>query len=142
MSEDIVWEDPPESALNVRRRTPYTEFAQALRAQPGKWAIMPGARTTEGSAKNMAQNVLRGKMRDFPKGEFETAVDGAKVYVRHVMSSATDEHADVVLGQRSYNPKTIRAWARENGFEVPDRGRLPDNIIAAFQEAQEEGGEP
>ena len=29
----------------------------------------------------------------------------------------------------------IRAWARENGYTVSDRGRVPESIIAAFNDA-------
>ena len=32
--------------------------------------------------------------------------------------------------------KAIREWARQNGFEMADRGRIPANVIAAFEEAQ------
>ncbi|MDT0472796.1 Lsr2 family protein [Streptomyces sp. DSM 41014] len=30
----------------------------------------------------------------------------------------------------------IREWARENGFDVNDRGRVPASVRAAFEEAQ------
>ena len=30
----------------------------------------------------------------------------------------------------------IREWAREAGFEVSDRGRLKDEIVAAYEEYQ------
>ena len=29
----------------------------------------------------------------------------------------------------------IRAWARENGYTVSDRGRIPASIVAAFEAA-------
>jgi hypothetical protein len=35
----------------------------------------------------------------------------------------------------------IRAWARENGYTVSDRGRVPANIVAAYREAQGSGAE-
>ncbi|MBV7294262.1 histone-like nucleoid-structuring protein Lsr2 [Corynebacterium sp. TAE3-ERU16] len=31
--------------------------------------------------------------------------------------------------------KEIRQWARENGYEVADRGKIPDNIVEAFNAA-------
>lgn len=31
--------------------------------------------------------------------------------------------------------KAIRAWARENGYEVSERGRIPANVMAAYAEA-------
>ena len=32
--------------------------------------------------------------------------------------------------------KAIREWARQNGFELADRGRIPANVIEAYEEAQ------
>jgi hypothetical protein len=34
------------------------------------------------------------------------------------------------------NAKTIRAWAQANGYDVPDRGRIPGDIIAAYEAAE------
>lgn len=33
-------------------------------------------------------------------------------------------------------PAEVRAWARENGHEVPDRGRIPAELVDAYREAQ------
>jgi Lsr2 len=44
-------------------------------------------------------------------------------------------------GARSSGPSQIRTWARGNGFpNVSDRGRVPREILAAYQAAQ--GGSP
>lgn len=32
--------------------------------------------------------------------------------------------------------RAIRDWARQNGFELSDRGRIPANVIEAFDEAR------
>jgi hypothetical protein len=32
--------------------------------------------------------------------------------------------------------KAIRAWARQNGYDLAERGRIPRTIIAAYEEAQ------
>jgi len=32
--------------------------------------------------------------------------------------------------------KAMREWARQNGFELADRGRIPTNVIEAFEDAQ------
>jgi nucleoid-associated protein Lsr2 len=34
------------------------------------------------------------------------------------------------------DPSSIRDWARKNGYDVPQRGRLRTDIIEAFQAAQ------
>jgi hypothetical protein len=33
------------------------------------------------------------------------------------------------------NPKQVRDWARSNGYEVSDRGRVPADVITAFEAA-------
>jgi hypothetical protein len=141
---DIIWEDPPETALNVRKKTAYTEFVKALRANPGKWALAPGERASADSAKNTAANIVRGKMRDFPRGEFQTAVDGPKLYVRFVKpadgqtsepetttpAGETEALSDVEveIGRGAM----IRQWARARGMDVPDRGRLKQYIVDEY----------
>lgn len=37
-------------------------------------------------------------------------------------------------GDRAQN-QAIREWARRNGHQVSERGRIPGDLIAAFQEA-------
>ena len=41
-------------------------------------------------------------------------------------------------GAASRKPETaeIRAWAREQGYEVSDRGRIPSEIIEAYKKAR------
>jgi hypothetical protein len=36
---------------------------------------------------------------------------------------------------RDYDPKAVRAWAESQGIEVNQRGRVPADLIARFQEA-------
>lgn len=36
---------------------------------------------------------------------------------------------------RDYDPKTVRAWAESQGIQVSQRGRVPADLIAKFQEA-------
>lgn len=33
------------------------------------------------------------------------------------------------------SPKDVRAWARAEGVEVPARGPIPDEVVAAYQAA-------
>jgi hypothetical protein len=33
------------------------------------------------------------------------------------------------------NTTEIRSWARENGFEIKDRGRVPADLVAKYQAA-------
>jgi len=34
--------------------------------------------------------------------------------------------------------KTVRAWARGEGIEVPSRGSVPDDVVARYKAAQEQ----
>lgn len=36
---------------------------------------------------------------------------------------------------RDYDPKAVRVWAEAQGIEVNQRGRVPADLIAKFQEA-------
>jgi nucleoid-associated protein Lsr2 len=38
--------------------------------------------------------------------------------------------------------KAIRSWARAHGYELAERGRIPSNAIAAYQEAQAAPAKP
>ena len=38
--------------------------------------------------------------------------------------------------------KAIREWARQNGFEMADRGRIPTNVIDAFEDARAAASKP
>jgi len=50
------------------------------------------------------------------------------------------EHARRVGGRRRVtappvNTTEIRNWARENGFDIKDRGRVPADLVAKYQAA-------
>jgi hypothetical protein len=36
--------------------------------------------------------------------------------------------------------KAIRDWARQNGFDIAERGRIPTDVISAYEQAQTKGG--
>lgn len=36
---------------------------------------------------------------------------------------------------RSYDAAVVRSWARENGHEVPDRGKVPKKVVDAWKQA-------
>ncbi|WP_308425935.1 histone-like nucleoid-structuring protein Lsr2 [Actinokineospora fastidiosa] len=39
-------------------------------------------------------------------------------------------------GRSKYETKAIRDWAQANGYEVAGRGRIPANVIEAYQAAE------
>jgi DNA polymerase-3 subunit epsilon len=55
-------------------------------------------------------------------------------------ATAPPSSIETVLPEASGNsvsPAVVRAWARANGYEVGDRGRLPFEVTNAYRRAQE-----
>ena len=172
---DIQWEEPPAHAHFVgsgKRPGRYVEWALALRQHPGKWAVLPGDNKTKASADGTAQNIRRGVTKGFaPKGSYETAVDGTKIWVRYVgkdesaseptqaesaseptqaesaseptqaespkdsESGPTDDGEGVPKGLAA----NVRAWAKGRGIDVPDRGRISNELIEQYSQALQAG---
>lgn len=163
---EIEWEDPPALAV-ARVRTPgrYVEFAYALREHPGRWAKLPGKEggeeRTEKGAANLAQSIRRGTTAGFtPKKSYEAVAEGGQVWVRwnppaeqpegQEAPEGDDATAEGPGGQaavedqalekaRQADPAKVRAWARTNGLAVTDRGRMSEEVIAAYGRALERG---
>lgn len=129
---DLQWEDPPAHALTSQRPGQYREFATALRDNPQRWAVLPGERASENSARSTLQNLRRGKMSNFPKGEFEAVIDKTKIFVRYV---GEPEASPPSGGSAGPDSAIIRAWAVENGYDLPSRGRLSQDVIDAYMDA-------
>ena len=56
-------------------------FAEALRANPGRWAVHPGGPRNESAARALSSRINRGKIAAFAEG-FEAAARQGTVYVR------------------------------------------------------------
>lgn len=81
---NLVWENPPERI----RTGKYAEFAQALRENPSRWAVIATFATAEKKRGWALANVINaGKLIDFPKGQFRatcrTLNGETRVYVSH-----------------------------------------------------------
>ena len=146
MSDEIIWEDPPEDAAAPARATPYTKLATALKGNPEKWARLPGEGRSVAGAKQTALNIRRGKIRGFePEGAFETRIAEAKIWVRFVgdrqqATERPDESAPSAPsrsrgGSAEQLSRQIRAWGQANGYELAERGALPRTVIEAYQAA-------
>lgn len=48
-------------------------------------------------------------------------------------SSSSAPRARRRTGQRDYT--AVRAWAKENGYTVSERGRVPANVLEAYESA-------
>jgi hypothetical protein len=159
---EIVFEDPSEAALLRHQGSggKYLEWAIELRQHVGKWALLPDeVPRTKASAAGTAQNIRLGKMKGFTKGEYDAVADGIRVHVKFLgvksepgepgepgePEDPEDPEAQQQQGSplravpgppgRTAPPDQVRAWAQNNGFNVPARGRMPDNIWAAYEKA-------
>ena len=82
MSE-IEWREPPPRAQSGPKGSKWTDIATALRANPGKWALVH-----HGSV-SMAANIRAGRLTGMSQGEFEAvsrkSADGkTDIYARFV----------------------------------------------------------
>lgn len=128
----IEWDEPPAEVVNGVRSGAYTELAAALRANPGKWAKMPGERT-QGGASSTAQNVRRGSMKDFPKGQFDAVHKAGVVWVKCL----SPEEAEAEAAVDGVPASVIRQWAKGSGIEIGDRGRLSPEVVAAYHKSND-----
>ena len=53
----------------------------------------------------------------------------------HRVTGGKSKPARKFTSKSSGDTKAIREWARENGFEVSDRGRIPADVMEAYAAA-------
>ncbi|MCF8601957.1 Lsr2 family protein [Gordonia sp. HY442] len=75
--------------------------------------------------------------------EFDTSPQHAEEFRNHVATYVAASRSVGRASQRratgaarpGANTRVIRQWANENGFTVSDRGRIPADVIAAYEAA-------
>ncbi|EGD56794.1 histone-like nucleoid-structuring protein Lsr2 [Gordonia neofelifaecis] len=76
--------------------------------------------------------------------EFDTSPEHAEEFRNHVAtyiaaSRTTGGRASArrapSAGRGATNTRAVRQWASDNGYTVSDRGRIPADIIAAYEAA-------
>lgn len=140
MSDGVVWREPPAEALKRSRLGMYSTFADELRNNPGRWALLPGDDRTPKGAHGTAQNLRQARMKDFkPKGAWEAVAHDTDVYVRFVGEPAQaepqPESDEAEPEEDEVPPARIREWAKSQGKVIPDRGRLPGDVVEAYYRA-------
>ncbi|MEU4767069.1 Lsr2 family protein [Actinosynnema sp. NPDC023794] len=60
----------------------------------------------------------------------------AKEAGRRVLSNGSTQTAVNATVLDEIDPAIVRAWAIENGHEISDKGRVPQNIVEAWRQAQ------
>ena len=61
--------------------------------------------------------------------------DALAGYVGHARKSAGSRRTAKKSNSLGPSAREVRAWARSNGFTVPDRGRIPADVRTAFDAA-------
>ena len=64
--------------------------------------------------------------------------DALRKYVEHARKAAgTARRPGARSGRRASTVDTVavRAWARENGYDIKDRGRVPGDLVAKYPAA-------
>lgn len=64
--------------------------------------------------------------------EFRAALDKWVPFARRV---GRPRRVKGQAPERPHSAKMVREWARRNGHEVPDRGRIPGIVLEAYQRA-------
>lgn len=137
----------PGPAVPVQATTPPTAAPDDLEAliEAGKNARRAGTRTKATRLERLAT-----ELRTALDTEAEQARKAAAVKAEREKAAAEVKKlqeqlraAKAKLGKTpkptittGLDPKQVRAWARENGVDCPTRGRLPGNVIDAYQAAQ------
>lgn len=65
--------------------------------------------------------------------EFEDKMESYVTKARAVGKARTGKTSKAAS---SYTAKAVRAWAADNGYEVGDRGRIPVEILSAYENRQ------
>lgn len=58
---------------------------------------------------------------------------------RHRPSSASSVSSASLSPERRQHNNAVRAWARQHGYSIRDRGRIPTDIVAAYERARAAG---
>lgn len=143
---DITWEEPPAYAKRPGQGgSPgrYVKFAVELQKNPGRWALLPAEPTSPKGAEATAHNIRKGKVKGFEADKYETAVDELKIYVRFKAPEEDEPNGDgeskPIREEDGPSRGEIRAWARNNGFQVAIRGAIPKDVLDAYDEAHPQG---
>jgi Lsr2 len=59
-------------------------------------------------------------------------------YIAHARKAGGTTRRAIARGSRkasAIDTVAVRTWARENGYDIKERGRVPADVVAKFQEA-------
>jgi hypothetical protein len=63
--------------------------------------------------------------------------DSLKTYIAHARKVGGGRRGSARAGRKpsAIDTVAVRAWARENGFDIKERGRVPADAVAKYREA-------
>jgi hypothetical protein len=67
--------------------------------------------------------------------DLRTALKEYVAHARKVGGAARRGGARVARKPSSIDTVAVRAWARENGFDIKERGRVPAEVVAKYRQA-------
>ncbi|MGW8952929.1 Lsr2 family DNA-binding protein [Streptomyces sp. NPDC055709] len=128
---------PPENllAMGVTGNGDYLFWATRPSGAPDDWTIAVNEAlcapwfTYDGTVTEFLVDVLRGAVRVpmFPSDLLDAGITFTPSQLRCT--------APAVEPQAPVGTHVIREWARTNGYDVPDRGRIPIGILQAWEQA-------
>ncbi|MGI8644860.1 MAG: histone-like nucleoid-structuring protein Lsr2 [Nocardioides sp.] len=74
-------------------------------------------------------------LSDKNAGGLRTALAPYLGHARKVTGGRRGGRKQATSSNLGPSPRLVRDWARSNGYEVSDRGRVPADVIAAYEAA-------
>lgn len=133
---NIVWEEPADNRLV---RTDFGEVAAALRANPGRYAVIAeGLNGSRTQASSLALGVRRGKYAAFkPVGAWFSKSSKDKVWAKFVGENqeyATDEERELILTAMSKDRERAARKAAGPVSDTEDASAQIDEGVTTEQQ--------
>ncbi len=125
-------------AIGVTDNGEYLFWVSEPATEPDTWCIAvneargPGWYTFDGTLTDFLASVLSGTTR-VPLFPDDLLAQGPSFAPSATASG--DPEPSAPSAPRALDGKTVRAWARANGYQVPDRGRIPAEVLTAWERA-------
>lgn len=95
-----------------------------------RWVVTdrPVERKTLRQRQEEEREALRREIEGQVRAEHERQLEVERAKAAHSTVSSSE----------GPSAATVRAWARDNGVDVPAKGKLPETVVAAYKQAQAE----
>lgn len=126
-----------EYAANQRRRL----LSRLIRSRRWRPTDKPVTRKTLRQLEHERREAERRRIEAQLRAEFEQRLED-EIAKRDLQQPAATPEPSAVETSTQERPRAttaeIRAWAREQGYEVPVRGSLPSDVVDAYHKAHAE----